>query len=153
MFQKKFLADAMLGKLAKWLRILGYDTLYLRDSTPEKLRRAASGEGRLVLTRNSKLEEKDFPAGFYFIHHDRLKDQLRELISSLNLTIDINNVFTRCSVCNGELAPLAPEQAVGRVPEFVWRNHENFRECIVCKHVYWPGSHLSRVEAKILEDL
>lgn len=150
---KKLLADAMLGRLARWLRILGYDTLYVRSAGPEKLKETALREGRALLTRNTRLKEKDFPKGFFFVHHDRLADQLREVIAGLQLSVDPDRIFTRCAVCNGELDPIMREQVMGRVPEYVWLNHHEFQGCSVCGRIYWSGSHISRVREKVAREL
>ena len=144
----RFAADRMLGKLAKWLRILGYDTLYSRTLSNDRFL-ALADEGRILLSRNTRLVGKMAPDGLIFVEANDPKMQLQGLISFLGLKPDPDKFFSRCTVCNGLLEPVEPEDVVGKVPDHIWTGHNRFSECKTCGRVYWPGSHLTRSRREI----
>jgi uncharacterized protein with PIN domain len=144
--EKRFLADVMLGRLARWLRILGYDTLYARKGIDSVLMVRAHGEGRLILTRDSRLYKKLGPQRSFFIHADDFRDQMEEMIGSLVMTHDPRRFLTRCLNCNEPLLPVSREDARIRVPPFVYQTVEAFRTCPLCKRIFWPGTHIGEME-------
>jgi len=144
----RFIADSMLGKLAKWLRILGYDTLYFRDGEDARLLAAARREGRILLTRDTRLFRRRRVCRMLFIHHDQVWDQLRQVAVELRLTMG-ERLGSRCLRCNRSLALLARDQAAGRVPEYVLRHQEVFSRCEGCGRIYWAGSHLRHMEETV----
>ncbi|MFQ6033789.1 MAG: Mut7-C RNAse domain-containing protein, partial [Candidatus Bipolaricaulia bacterium] len=109
----KFLVDAMLGKLAKWLRILGYDTLYFRDLEDEQLIGLAEVEGRVLLTGDEELWRHGI-----LISSDDWREQLRELAEAVEL--DTSRVFTRCIECNVPLERVGRAEIEGEVPPYVF---------------------------------
>jgi hypothetical protein len=137
----KFAADRMLGKLAKWLRLLGFDTLYSNRFTDAEFLGLAE-EGRVLLTRNTALLKGADPQKVLFIRDDDPKIQLREVITSLGLEPDPESFFSRCTLCNGVLGTIDPMDVSGQVPEYVWTSHDKFCKCQDCGKIYWPGSHL-----------
>jgi hypothetical protein len=145
----KLLADGMLGSLAKWLRILGYDTGYDNTATDPELARRARAEGRVLLTRDRELAQRS-GLRTLLIQSEALEAQLREVREALGPPPD--PALTRCSVCNTVLEPLAREEAAKRVPPYVLRTHQAFRHCPTCDQVYWAGSHVRAMRCKI-EDL
>lgn len=144
----RFIADSMLGKLAKWLRILGYDTLYFREGEDGRLLAAALREGRILLTRDTRLIRRRHRCPLLFIHHDRVEEQLKEVAVELGLAMG-GRLGSRCLRCNRPLALLPREEAAGRVPEYVFRHHEVFSRCEGCGRIYWAGSHLRRMEETV----
>ena len=144
----RFAADRMLGKLAKWLRILGYDTLYSRTLSGDRFLSLAD-EGRILLTRNTRLVGKIAPDRLVFVEADDPQMQLQDLICILGLKPDPDRFFGRCTVCNGLLEAVVPENVLGKVPDFIWTSHTRFSECRSCGRIYWPGSHLARSRRKI----
>ncbi len=144
----RFIADSMLGKLAKWLRILGYDTLYFRDGEDTRLLATARRESRILLTRDTRLIRRRRLCPILFVHHDRVWDQLRQVARELGLTMG-ERFGSRCLRCNRSLALLARDQAAGQVPEYVFRHHEVFSRCEGCGRVYWAGSHLRHMEETV----
>ncbi len=144
----RFAADRMLGKLAKWLRILGYDTLYSRTLSNDRFL-ALADEGRILLSRNTRLVGKVAPDGLIFIEANDPKMQLQGLIRLLGLKPDPDKFFSRCTVCNGLLEPVESEDVVGKVPDHIWTRHNRFSECKTCGRIYWPGSHLTRSRREI----
>ncbi|MFQ5881769.1 MAG: Mut7-C RNAse domain-containing protein [Candidatus Methylomirabilales bacterium] len=144
----RFIADSMLGKLAKWLRILGYDTLYFRDGEDGRLLAVARREGRILLTRDTRLIRRRRLCSMLFIHHDRVWDQLRQVAAELRLKMG-ERLGSRCLRCNRSLAPLAKDQAAGRVPAYVFRHHEVFFHCGGCGRIFWAGTHLRQMEETV----
>jgi uncharacterized protein with PIN domain len=144
----KFAADCMLGRLAKWLRLLGYDTVYLR-SAPNEVRPAVAGEGRILLTRDSTLVGKVDPDHFVFVEHDDPTIQLQQLIRFLRLELDPEMFFSRCVLCNGIVEHVEKMRIYGKVPDYVWSIHDRFSQCSQCGKIYWPGSHLERFRLQL----
>lgn len=140
----EFVLDAMLGRLARWLRFLGYDTLYVRKGEDTPLLELALTEGRILLTRDTHLIKRRLPIRCLFIRSDHLVEQLRQVIEELDLPVE--GVGTRCMRCNVLLELLEKAQAEGLVPDFVFRAHQAFFRCRSCRRIYWPGSHFRRME-------
>jgi hypothetical protein len=137
----EFLCDAMLGRLARWLRLLGYDTVY-SNARDHELARQARAEARILLTRDSQLSERRGIQTLLILSDD-LDDQLRQVIQAFGLTS--SEIFSRCPTCNTPLRPI-PRQAVrNRVPPYVFENHATFQECSGCEKVFWRGSHWQRI--------
>jgi len=151
----RFAADCMLGKLAKWLRILGYDTLYARGMSEEEFMGLATA-GRILLSRNSHLRKRIPQDTLVFVEANDPAAQLQNLVRALNLEVNPERFFTRCTVCNGRIEPVKFEEVAGKVPDYIWTGHDRFSKCKKCGKIYWPGSHLarSRVEiSRLLGDL
>jgi len=144
----KFVADAMLGRLAKWLRVLGYDTLYYRGTEAEPLLSIARREERVLLTRNTRISTEEEAPDVLLISDDHWDAQLRQVVERFNLA-EPRRAFTRCVNCNTALWPLSREQAKERVPEHIYHVHLTFRVCPLCQRVYWQGSHQKRMQAMI----
>jgi uncharacterized protein with PIN domain len=144
----RFAADRMLGKLAKWLRILGYDTLYSNTLSNDRFL-ALADEDRILLSRDTRLVGKVAPDRLIFVEANDPRMQIRGLIRQLGLKPQPDEFFSRCAVCNGLLEPVEPEDVVGKVPDYIWTSHNEFSECKTCERIYWPGSHLARSRREI----
>jgi uncharacterized protein len=138
-----FAADRMLGRLAKWLRILGYDVIYGEHLSGRGLIRAARANGRLILTRDRSLQHKQ-PPPFLFIESNDYFEQLRQVLRVYDLSPG-DRLFTRCLVCNSQLQ-LRSKQAVEKlVPPYVFASQERFSWCGCCQKIYWPATHHQRM--------
>lgn len=144
----RFAADAMLGRLARWLRILGLDTFYEAHVADEDLVRTALLEGRWILTRDRLLPREWRVAGVALIRAERPRAQLVEVARRFEL-VPWLRPFTRCPVCNAPLEPLAAEAAVSRVPSRILARGTPLRACPACGRAYWPGSHVRRMQRAI----
>ncbi len=144
----KFVADAMLGKLAKWLRIFGYDTLYYRGTKAESLIDLAVRSGRVILTRNTRIRKVAHGPEVVFIEGNRWEVQLRQVLERFHAP-EQGRAFTRCVNCNTELITIEREDARERVPEYIFHTHRTLRTCPECKRVYWQGTHQQRMEGVI----
>jgi len=140
----KFLADSSLGRLSRWLRILGYDTVYWRGEADRAFLRKAEKEGRAVLTRRKDVLARQHPGIVLFVESDRVEDQLIEILGKLDLKPQPENIFTRCLHCNESLNEASPEEVRSLVPDYVFRTQREFRVCPKCGGVYWPGTHRER---------
>ena len=144
----RFAADRMLGKLAKWLRILGYDTIYSRTLSNDSFLSLVD-EDRTLLSRNTRLVGKTSSDRLIFVEGNDPMMQFQGLIRQLNLKPDPDKFFSRCTVCNGLLEAVEPEDVVGRVPDHIVSCHNRYSECKGCARIYWPGSHLVRSREEI----
>jgi uncharacterized protein len=139
----KFAADRMLGRLVKWLRVIGEDVIYGPHLTGYGLIRAGRAEGRLILTRDRRLKQKQ-PPPFIFIESDHYREQLRQVIQECGLKPG-DGLFTRCVACNTVLQPRAKETVEKIVPPYVFSTQEKFSWCPACQRVYWPATHLEKM--------
>lgn len=133
----------MLGKLAKWLRILGQDTIYGQHLTGSGLIRAARADQRLILTRDRRLKQKQ-PPPLILIASDDYREQLRQVIDACQLEVG-HALFTRCLECNGVLQDREKETVKNIVPPYVFATQEQFSWCPVCQRVYWRATHHQRM--------
>jgi uncharacterized protein with PIN domain len=143
-----FLAEATLGKLAKWLRLLGFDTIYhagrhLEDAVD------GCGKQRIVLTRTARVARKFSDRPVIFIGDDDPEDQLRFVAVRLGLTGRELAPFSRCLQCNRKTVPVSKDAARGKVPDYVWQTAPRFTACEGCRKIYWPGTHTHRAMARI----
>jgi uncharacterized protein with PIN domain len=150
--EPRFIADAMLGRLARWLRIMGFDTAYEEHITDAELVRRSLREQRAVLTRDRALPEEWTVASIYVLASETGVDQLREVVRTFDLAADVK-LFTRCSICNASLEPASRDSVRGDVSERTFATHEVFRRCPGCSRVYWRGTHTDRMERVVAQIL
>lgn len=132
----RFVANHMLGSLARWLRMMGYDTVYDKGMDDEAISRLARSENRFILTRDRELAKEP---GAFMVEEDDLDSQLKAIGAKYGLKL--NSDLIRCSVCNGELVDLPKEQAKDSVPEGALSGNDKFWKCSNCGKVYWKGTH------------
>jgi hypothetical protein len=143
-----FIADAHLGALARFLRMLGFDTVHEPQLDDRDIRRLAREESRIVLTRDRDLLKcRDIARGYY-VRAIRPEQQLQEVAARYGLPAHARP-FTRCLHCNLPLAPIEKSSVAHRLPERVAALHESFTHCAGCDRVYWPGSHYERMRAAL----
>lgn len=143
----RFAADRMLGRLVKWLRIIGQDVIYGPHLTGYGLIRAARAENRLILTRDRGLKQKQ-PPPFLFIESNHYRDQLRQVVGQCALKL-ADDLFTRCIECNAVLQSRPKETLEKVVPPYVFSSQQKFFSCPTCRRIYWPATH----HQKMLEEL
>lgn len=146
----QFIADVMLGRLARWIRFLGFDTLYYSDISDRRLIRIAREQNRFILTRDTRLTKIKGMKDYLLINANDSLKQLLEVIDALKLKRF--NLFSRCVSCNGQLIRISDKIEVkDSVPEFVFLNVTVFQKCSDCGKIYWEGSHPKKFKEKISE--
>ena len=144
----KFIVTKELGRLARWLRILGFDTVYYSEDTQGTLVIRALSEGRVVVTRRRKtigsLEKTTI-----VIRSDKIKAQLREVMEELHLVIDESKMFTRCTICNKILESIDKNEVKESIPEYVFKTHNEFMKCASCGRIYWQGTHWGNIRGSL----
>ena len=143
----RFAADVMLGRLAKWLRVLGQDVIYGRHLSGAGLIHAARQENRIILTRDRRLRLKQ-PQDSIFIESDDYREQLRQVVSTFHL-IPGDDLLKRCLICNFSLQPRSKTSVKQAVPEYVFSSQEHFYWCASCRRIYWPATHHQKMLQEI----
>jgi uncharacterized protein with PIN domain len=149
---QRFVADRMLGKLAKWLRVFGYDVVYLRQGADEEIQGLLS-EGRIFLTRNRRAGPWQQLGKVFVVHANDPKKQLREVIQGLDLAVIDSELFSRCLSCNCLLEAISREDVGAEVPDYIYQTQRQFHRCRDCGKVYWSGSHSEKMRQQLEEIL
>ena len=137
----KFITDASLGRLAKWLRLLGYDTVVFPNQAGREMLRQADAEGRIVLTRRRDMTQRQFSGHLFLITGVDIASQLNDVISKYSLKVDQQKIFGICLKCNEKLYSMVREEVRDLVPPFVFENCTEYNQCPRCHNVYWAGTH------------
>lgn len=135
-------ADMMLGRLATWLRLIGADVAYRNSIDDDDLIGIARAESRLVLTRDRGIVQGRAGEFCFFVQHDRVADQLRQVAGAFDLTVF--RPFSRCLRCNVALVTVDKEAVRGRLWPYVCRTQEHIRECPCCRRLFWGATHRDR---------
>ncbi len=143
--EPRFAADVHLGRLARFLRLLGFDTLYRTDWSDASLVEVAREEHRTVLTRDRGLLKRNAVDHGYLVRNTEAPAQLAEVIERFDLRSSLRP-FTRCPACNGEVAMVAKETVVDRLPPRTACHYHEFWQCRGCGKVYWKGGHFRSLE-------
>jgi len=152
--QIKFIADNNVGKLAKWLRIMGYDSLFFNQKDDGRMIGIALREGRTILTRDSQIMARRLVTSgrlkALLIKKDDPKEQLAEVVEKLNLDYH-RKPFSVCLECNQPLVPRSREEVRDLVPPYVFKTREQYMQCPACQRVYWQGTHWQRMSRELEE--
>jgi uncharacterized protein with PIN domain len=144
----RLLVDGMLGRLAKWLRLLGYDTVYDNAASDPELARRSRAEGRILVTRDRELSARR-GLRTLLIRSEKLEEQVEEVRDAF--ASPSPTPLSRCAVCNAELETVSPADVVSLVPPYVLKTQSEFRRCPGCGRVYWPGTHLEEMQKQMKE--
>ncbi len=134
----------MIGGLARMLRLLGYDTHYSQTMEPAALAEIAEREDRIILTRGETRLRFPHAPKLFSVKSEDPAEQLREVVEAFSLD-PRSGIWTRCTVCNGEIAPVAKESIESLVKPKVFELYDQFFRCAGCGQVYWQGSHVERI--------
>lgn len=154
----RFVADQMLGRLSKWLRILGFDTKYFNSIDDSTLLKIAKDENRILLTRDTQLIKRRpvvrNHVSAILINSDRLDNQLTQIINNLDLVELEKAEFPAplCIECNIPIQKIPKNGVCGKVPSYVFKTQNEFRTCPKCGRFFWKGTHWERIRQK-LQDL
>ncbi|MCJ7769934.1 MAG: Mut7-C RNAse domain-containing protein [Dehalococcoidales bacterium] len=150
----RFIVDHNVGKLTKWLRMMGYDTLFFNGSDDSAMIAAALAEGRVILTRDTGIIKRRLITSgklkAVLLTSDEPALQMKQVIAALNLDIHFRP-FSICLECNGILVERSQEEVRERVPPYVFKTQSQYMECPACHRIYWRGTHwqaMKRILAK-----
>jgi uncharacterized protein with PIN domain len=141
----RFICDDHCGRLARWLRFLGFDSAYERNIDDQSLLRKAIDENRTILTRDRRLVERAMARSLIILESESPLEQLRQVLNEKGLAVEASRIGTRCSVCNDKAEPVTLEDIAERVPPYVRQTQSVFRECVGCKRIFWRGTHVQRM--------
>ncbi|MCE5194796.1 MAG: Mut7-C RNAse domain-containing protein [Nitrospiraceae bacterium] len=138
----KFIADSMLGRLAKWLRLIGFDVFYFSDIDDNTLLRISKQENRIILTRDTHFLKRRNFSNYLFIKSNNTKDQFSEVLNVYGFA-DLGS--SRCVKCNGILIVVNDKDSIrAEIPEHIYVECNKFQRCDICSSIYWEGSHIKR---------
>ena len=147
----KFLADGMLGKLTRWMRILGCDVKYQNDMDDDELIEAAAEENRVLLTRDAQLfgwaSKNNVQA--YLVRSRTETEKLAEIAQQFDVKLEIDADNSRCPKCNAMLESIPKSEVDERVPQATLRLQNEFWKCVDCGQIYWHGSHWQKIQRKL----
>ncbi len=147
----RFVADVMLGRLAKWLRIAGFDVLYSNRYGDDELIALSRLEGRILLSRDTRLLIRKSVHRFIFLESERIQEQIRQVFRATS-TRSLPGLLSRCLTCNEMLLELPRDEAKGIVPSYVFETQPQFKSCPRCRRIYWAGTHRQAI-LRTLESL
>jgi len=150
--ETKFFADNNVGKLAKWLRMMGYDTRFFNGSDDSHMVAIALAESRVILTRDTQIMKRRLVTSgqlkAILIQGDEAEQQMRQVIDSLKLDCQFKP-FSICLECNQPLLPRSKEQVKDLVPPYVFQTQVQYMECPTCRRIYWRGTHWRAMTEKL----
>ncbi len=144
MSEKKFICDFMLGRLAKWLRLLGFDTVYYNNPDDPGILHRALKEDRIILSRSKEIIKYK---NSILIKSENIEEQLKQL----KKTIKITSPLCRCPECNTPLNIVNKEDIKDEVPKYIYKIHSDFKRCPDCGKIFWKGTHYREIKRKINE--
>lgn len=147
----KFVVDGMLGSLARWLRMLGYDTQYDSRTSDNDLLNIAIRENRILLTRDQELYNRAKSKSIFslLVQGEEESERLGFLAETLQTSLDVNMATTRCPDCNGELGKVPKGSVRDIVPPATLERYDEYWRCHSCSKVYWVGSHWKQIQATL----
>lgn len=146
----RFILDTHLGRLASYLRLLGYDTLYRNDYPDDELAQVSHDEQRILLTRDLGVLKRSLVEYGYYVRTTQPNERLGEIHARYDLATHARP-FSRCAACNGLLDDVAKAEIIDQLPDHVAASYDVFKQCQDCAKVYWKGSHVERVQALLDE--
>jgi uncharacterized protein with PIN domain len=149
----RFIADGMLGKLARWLRMLGQDVEYFNQLEDSELMAKAKEEQRVLLTRDLELYQRATAKNIeaFYVEGKTEAQKLAELAKRFDIPLHIDLKLSRCPKCNTQIKPAPKEKLEGKVKEKTFRYYSHFWECPNCGSVYWQGAHWVKIRATLKE--
>jgi uncharacterized protein with PIN domain len=147
----EFIVDGMLGKVARWLRMLGYDTKYVNDMGDDDILKVALDEGRIILTRDYQLFRK---ANMHrikaiFVEGDSHIEKLANISKQLNIRLEIDINKSRCPKCNAKIRVIGKEDIEDKIPKTTFKIYNDFWICTGCGQIYWRGSHWKKINSSL----
>jgi uncharacterized protein with PIN domain len=145
--ETRFVLDVHLGQLARYLRLLGFDTLYRRDYHDAELANISSRDNRILLTRDRGLLKRTIVTYGYCLRTTHSRQQVLEVLRRFKLAPSFERAFQRCIRCNGQLRQVNKEDVSHLIHAQTWSCFDEFYQCQTCRRIYWRGSHYDRMQA------
>lgn len=145
----KFVCDDNLGRLARWLRTLGFDTVFSQTITDSQVISAALTEDRIIITRDHQLAEKTLARQVILLQSTNPLEQLKILIETTGLVPDAARLFSICPLCNVAVEKIDKKKFVAQIPPYVYRTKDRFNRCPACGRIFWSGTHVDRMKEKL----
>ena len=156
----KFIVDGMLGKLTRWLRMLGHNVKYSNKLDDAQLIAIAKKEKRILLTRDLELYQQATAKGVqaFYVDGKTEAERLAQIAKKFGISLEIDMAVSRCPKCNAQVKPTSKENVKGKVEETTFAHYNEFWECPKCGQIYWQGAHWTRIrrtleEAKKLKEI
>jgi uncharacterized protein len=146
----RFVCDSTVGKLARFLRMAGFDTAYVKEENLARVLAISKEENRLMVSRNSKYLKLQLASNFYHLTADEPVDQFRKLVTDLQMQLDEKRFLTRCLQCNEPLEKIAMEKVSERLYDFVARTQTEIFVCPRCDKLYWHATHTRAMITRLL---
>lgn len=153
MTELRFVTDGMLGKLTRWLRMLGHDVEYNSSTEDKALIQKATKENRILLTRDVELYRQAIAKGAetFLIENPDQTANLAQLAKRYGFKLKINIRTSRCPKCNGKIKTIPKTSVTDKIPETTSLNYEEFWQCQNCSQIYWRGAHWKRIDKTLIE--
>jgi uncharacterized protein with PIN domain len=147
----EFATDGMLGKLTRWLRMLGHDVKYFEALDDRQLIRAAMSEHRILLTRDLGLSQQalSHEAEVFLVKGETEVERLAELARRFDLQLEIDMTASRCPKCNAQIKSISKDKIFKRIPHRTALHYQEFWICLNCEQIYWRGAHWKRIDESL----
>jgi uncharacterized protein len=144
-----FIADAMLGKLARWMRVMGCDVEYFPEISDRQLSDRARRDNRIILTRDTRLVQQKFNRdNAFLVIGDHYPDQLRQVVQAFAID-PFRDMLSRCLRCNMPLVSIEKNDLAGKVPLYVFETQDRFEACPQCRKIYWKATHVEQMVGRL----
>ncbi len=149
----RFITDGMLGKLTRWLRILGHDVEYTGSMDDQELIQKAKKEKRVLLTRDVELFRQAIAKGAeaFLVEDPNQTANLASLAKRFKIKLEVNVKISRCPKCNGTIKTIPKAEITDKIPATTSSNYDDFWQCQQCRQIYWHGAHWDRIEKTLDE--
>jgi uncharacterized protein with PIN domain len=147
----KFIADGMLGKITRWLRLLGHDVKYSNRLDDAALIAAAKKEKRILLTRDFELHKQAIAKGIiaFYVEGETGEEKLAEIAKRFDIDLSVDMAISRCPKCNSRVRPFSKEKVAAEVEKSTFAHYEEFWKCRKCGQIYWQGAHWKGIRREL----
>jgi len=142
----KFVCDDNLGRLARWLRTLGFDTVFDSEITDDQVLTVALSEKRTIITRDHRLAEKILARKLVLLSSGDALGQLKNVLQRCAVTVEAGRLFSICPLCNIKVESINKEEFAAGIPPYVCRTQDRFTRCPGCERIFWRGTHVERIK-------
>jgi uncharacterized protein with PIN domain len=142
----KFVCDDNLGRLARWLRTLGFDTVFDSEITDDQVLTVALSEQRKIITRDHRLAENTLARQLVLLSSGNPLEQLKNVLQRCAVAVEASRLFSICPLCNIKVESINKEEFAAGIPPYVYRTQDRFTRCPGCERIFWRGTHVERIK-------